>query len=243
MNRRHAIKTIGAGFFLASSGLWLKGAPPFIRARQQVQGRRIVAPASTPSPYLINQNFETPTTGFDNGESWGTTGSVTFNTSSPLAGTQDLKIAQGTNKVTSPTFAAQTNLWIKFMFLSDATTSSTCCPFGLKGISNNDTAYIIYVVTTGNIRLAHGTTFFTTGLNITAGQVYYFWFKYVKGTGSNGVFNFYYSTTSARPANPNAAITNGNGTADSIYFNLGNKSSTAANFRFDAVYASGTELT
>lgn len=69
-----------------------------------------------PGPtYLINQNFETPTTGYDNGpETWTNNGGTInpANTSSPLVGGQSCTLDSAWNEIVSPSFAGQTDVWL-----------------------------------------------------------------------------------------------------------------------------------
>jgi hypothetical protein len=70
---------------------------------------------SVGSSYLINQNFETPTTGYDNGETWIESGTVNpALTSGAIVGSQSCTFGANYSSITS-SFAAQStlNLFLK----------------------------------------------------------------------------------------------------------------------------------
>src|ERR1044071_1266774 len=73
--------------------------------------------------YVLQENFETPTSGYDSGFSWveepGTGGSINHaNTSSPLRGTQDLVIDAGStaSRAVANLVSTYTECWVHFMF-------------------------------------------------------------------------------------------------------------------------------
>ena len=68
------------------------------------------------------------------------------------------------------------------------------------------TDYQKFLLTHGGV-LGYGAT--TTGPNVT----YHLWVEWTKGTGNNGSFKLFVSTTASKPAQPDAVITTGTGGA------------------------------
>jgi hypothetical protein len=73
-----------------------------------------------PPAALLDQNFETGTTGYDNSETWVEAGTGTVeaaNTTTVIAGTQSLQfILSGQTGSTYGSFSAQSSLFVRFRF-------------------------------------------------------------------------------------------------------------------------------
>jgi hypothetical protein len=181
--------------------------------------------------YLLCENFETPTTGYDNpqGLTWT---AVPANgiinpayVTGPLRGSQSLRIYaadyhDGTDTVSftggSPRYSAfrlklityptdYTNL----VYLMDASGNV------LTKLETNNA---------GRIRMVHGSVVVDPGITLSTSTLYYVWIEYTKGTGSNGTLNGYYSTTTTKPGSPTWSITTGTSTADAakLQFHIAN---------------------
>jgi hypothetical protein len=174
------------------------------------------------SGFLTCQNFETATTGLDNGpETWGTAqvgtgGSVTKNdtTATVLRGTQQLKIVAG-NSGQNSSWARQQpsdNDYLKVHFkyrFSSALPSSSSEIFAILDTAGAPKPSILLNSGTGKLSI-NGTISTTSGLSPDTN--YHIWVSSSKGTGANAVYTVAFSTTATEPTSGNqfATSTNGN---------------------------------
>jgi hypothetical protein len=186
-------------------------------------GVAVVAPNEC-AGYLICQNFETATTGYDNSESWAeTTASCTaFDhayTTTHLRGAQSLYISDisAHNCQSVATFTASDEIWVGMRVNVTVNPTDTQRLFELWDASNN-VLLKVYVQPDGYANTKHGTADTAYG-SVTAhsdNQLYYIWVRWTKSTDTNGVTEFYSGTvrTSAdRVKDTGASATNGNATA------------------------------
>lgn len=169
------------------------------------------------SSYLVDENFE----GAGTPSGWSITGfSPTYSTA-PITGLQSLHKPQDWATYTAEkTFTAQDEVWVyltakfggtynTFYVLNGGATS-------LASIYVDDGTYMYF-----NFEGA-------VGGNWVAGwsqnTVYHFWIRYVKGTGSNGIVEFYRSTNATKPSSPTFTATYCTSTvqADRVSFSVSN---------------------
>lgn len=139
--------------------------------------------------YLVNQNFETPGTGYDNGETWSagsSTGTVDpDNATNPIVGTQSLNIitsAQTGSTFTS--FTAQDTVYGFFRMRINSYGGSTQT---IAGVRNTGASLRGTIQLTGTRQLraltSGGTGNASTDVIPTGvGNEIYVWFEYVKAT-------------------------------------------------------------
>lgn len=199
---------------------------------------------------LICQNFEG--TGYDNSESWsetiGTGGIVDEDdtTATVLRGSQQLKIYGGNagqNSFTYASFAGQDTVYGHFMYKpTDATPSGTTDVFLIE--DSGGTALLkLTLGTDGKFVLYHGTKTCNGNTALSDGTAYHLWVKYTKGTGGNGVADFYVGTDTNRPASKDctSSITAGTATAQAARVKL--RASLQNTWYFDQVIVDETEFT
>lgn len=135
----------------------------------------------------------------------------------PLEGTQSVFFnATATRSLISPTHTALAEKWEAFMLHI----TSASIPAAARGLyafrdsANNSVLALTVNATTGTVKLDVGTGTATSAAALSVGTTYYFWIRYVKGTGSNAVGEVYWSTTTT-PGSARATVTNGTSTTDS----------------------------
>lgn len=192
--------------------------------------------------YLVNQNFETPTTGYDNGETWASGGGTVdpAYTGTVILGTQSLRLSGTPSSETHTTFTAQTSLscFGRLRILSMPVTNGIIGLY-LQGSSHNtytkvdNTGAVTFV--SGGVTSSASATTLTTGVN------YYWWMDDVaSGTGKIDI-----SATSTRPTtdgsgNVHLTGTCDAGSVDTIYCYKG--TSIPADILFDHVLVSTTSI-
>lgn len=192
-------------------------------------------PDPVPANFVVCQNFEG--TGYDNGETWieGTDGAgsgyiIDPNyVTSPLRGVQSLHMKDGTVPTyDANNFSAHSSVYGSLIFklldppdsldkndvtsvFSDVSGGS---PLGLGAIllNSNRTLEITHAnYSTMAFRNVTGSTV------LSLNTIYYIWFYWAKGTGSNGQMWLKISTTPVEPAEKEAEISDGYGIADVVY--------------------------
>lgn len=167
--------------------------------------------------FLINQNFETPVTGYDNGEVWieGGMWNPAY-TVTVLAGSQSCFHADG-GSLTSPNFTAQTNVYLYLLGRFNTAVDNTEI-LSIRSGANADLAIMKYRPG-GSLRVDCG--------NVTAGDTvstvstatkYHIWIRYSKGTGANGFASLAFSTNGIKPTSGDAYVQTavGDATADAV---------------------------
>jgi hypothetical protein len=198
---------------------------------------------------LVDQNFETPTTGYDNGETWTSAGTGTIDPAEStvvLVGTQSLQfILSGQTGSSYTDFTAQSSLFTKFRFRVASTNGGNQVIATIR----NGTTVLGTLTLVGASRVLRATA--AGGSNGTSSDVLpldtdiYVWFEYVAGSGTDAICRAGWATTDTKPSLASTGAKTGvssNGTAtasaDRIY--LGNTGSGTAEFYFDAVQALGS---
>ncbi len=196
---------------------------------------------------LLCENFEnvgTPT-------GWlGLVNSYDFvNTTAPLRGSKSLKLICGNScsvlgSVQAPSFTAQNTVYGHFMVQFNGSTV-----YGspdIVAVYNSTTllahAWLNYDNTIG-IRHGLGTPAYTPAINF--GTTYHFYWKYSKGTGSNGILQIWLGTSKDRAsATLTASCPDGTATAqaDNIRHTYGGGDATCFTY-IDQDYISATEFT
>lgn len=175
--------------------------------------------------YIVCQNFETATTGYDNGETWTThtagdgTITPTYATSpAPLRGTQSLDLNSGTTGgliYAYTTYTAQDTVYVRLIYRPVAVTTNALTY--MIFIADSTLTYYAMVrlvfVSPGvyQFRISDETKSASTG-NISdfTSHTYYIWLKVAKGTGTNAVYELSYTVDSnTKPENPQLSITDG----------------------------------
>lgn len=213
---------------------WALVLAPFMRANWMPI---LSASYSSAVSYAFTENFETPTTGYDN-TGWGTGSSPnpTYATApAPLQGTQSLRTtggAQINRSVSGSTlnifFYINITTWADFENIVEILNGS----FG--------TVFRVGTWTPNVLRITHGGTQAVGTFAISANTTYYVWADYTKGTGSDGVAHLYVSSTTTKPGTADATITTGTATTDvaSIYYG---QNSTAV-YIFDHIIQNPTSI-
>ena len=188
--------------------------------------------------YLVDEDFEgtgTPT-------GWTGTATINYDYTPAIHGTESAKITDtGTTYVTTPDFAAQSDVWVFGAFNYSAVTADAIILY-LRNATSGNAGYLSIRQSDMKIRFYHGTTSPSVGTTtISTGTTYYYWIHYIKGTGSDGVSQIYLSTTTTRPSSPELSATNGSGTYDVEHIRYYDWTATS-DYIFDVVRVSATEI-
>lgn len=214
-----------------------------------LQNRRKAFRSGGGPSYLVNQNFETPSTGYDNGESWTEAGTGTIeaaNTTTVIVGSQSLQLnLVGQTGSTYVEFTAQSSLFVKFRFRVASTNG------GAQVIATIRAGATVLGTLTlaGANRVLRATA--VGGSNGTSTDVLpvdtniYIWFEYVAGTGSNAICRCGWATTDTKPSlaatgAKTGISSNGTVTASATRLYLGNTNSGTVECFFDVVQAAAT---
>ena len=208
-----------------------------------------VTPPAGGASYLVNQNFETATTGYDNSEAWTEAGAGTVeaaNTATVIAGSQSLQIAMASQAASTYVgFTAQAALYTKFRFRVASTNGGNQVVATIR-----DGANILGTLTLAGASRVMRATAVGAG-NGTSTDVLpvdtnvYVWFEYIQGTGANAICRVGWATTDAKPSlaatGAKAGVsTGGTSTAAPNRFYLGNTGTGITECFFDVVQASGS---
>ena len=173
--------------------------------------------------YLINQNFETVTTGYDNGETWAefeTDGTVTIDpayTTTVLAGTQSCYLASPgyqTASITSPSFTSTDTISHKFIYYVEEFPSSAITI--VQYTDGSTTGCLLEQRVDGALAIQHGTIKYygNTG-DIIISTKYYIWVDINNSSGSDdGTLDVFISITDTKPGTPSSSISVGDNTTD-----------------------------
>lgn len=242
MNRRR---------FLKSSLLWVPSAPYIVKAAVLPNQRHVAAKAAAGSSgpsYIFQENFETPTTGYEN--TWfgtaagGTLAPATSTSGLSLQGAQCLHIiatAQGT--FTSANFTSSPEIYIYLLFRIHSTAAANKVPLSL--LDNTSTTFLqLYILATSQLDFYDGSNEAkptdATGLDTS----YSVWLHYKKGTGANAVMEVEYATTPTQVGSGSkyASFSNGVGTSNVTGINLGDTSAYTSDLYFDKLRISTTPI-
>lgn len=201
-------------------------------------------PAGTSPTYLVKQNFETATTGYDNEETW-VTASGSPNpayTGEILLGTQSLRAteAAAAGRVRTEFSSGIDEVHAYFLFRRDGGGqpggARTFFTFSTAGADSQQVA--VQYGTTGALTIICGTANLTTVSGTSVDQTYHVWVGYTKGTGANAFAYVAFSTDGTKPSSGNQyrEVTNGSSTnqVGRIYLGLA-ATNAAADLIFDKV--------
>jgi hypothetical protein len=166
----------------------------------QPQFRRGRASSGGGGPsFIINEDFEG--TGTPSG--WFRGGAADFDyTASPLAGSQSLRNATGSDYAVYLSGGAlnEAEIWGKLLFKPEALPSTFSQCFLLNDGSFN-TIFQMVLNASGTLTVADNGAgvFQITTDAMSAGTLYRLYFHYKKGTGSNGIAEGGFATTDVRP--------------------------------------------
>ncbi len=201
--------------------------------------------------YLVYQNFETPTTGYDNSETWTEAGTGTIeaaNTTTVIVGSQSLQILLSSQSgSTYVGFSSQSSLFIKFRFRVASTNGANQVFATIR-----DGATVLATFTmAGGSRVLRATA--AGGANGTSTDAVpldtdlYVWLEYEAGPGTLSVARIGWATTDTKPSMASTGAKTGVSTSTSapagtsanrLY--LGNTNSGIMECFFDVVQASDT---
>lgn len=176
--------------------------------------------ASSSGPtYYLQETFDA--TGYDLAgwtESYASEILEDYTTSpAPLQGTQSVFFnTTATRTLITPTHTALAEKWESFMLhiTSGSIPATDRGIHAFRDSANNPVLAMTVKATTGLVELDVGTGTATSAAALSVGTTYYFWIRYVKGTGSNAVGEVYWSTTTT-PGAAKVTVTNGTSTNDS----------------------------
>jgi hypothetical protein len=185
---------------------------------------------------LTCQNFETPGTGFDNGETWiqhntAQTLNPTDSTSpAPLFGAQSLTIIGGGGNLDYGVYhnftpTAHVVGFLAFHPITTVNGTANDTVFNIVDGSGNCLMCVFVYGSGGSEHLASynasDRTISDSGQVVANGTTYYIWSEYAAGSGSNGTIKLWVSTTTTKPGSPQLSVTTSSSTASAaaIYLN------------------------
>ena len=200
---------------------------------------------------MVDQNFETPTTGYDNGETWveAATGTIDPAESTVvIVGTQSLQILlAGQTGSTYTEFTAQSSLFTKFRFRVASTNGGNQV---FATIRSGTTVLATYAMAGASRVLratAAGGGSGTSSDAVPVDTNIYVWIEYEAGPGTLSVARIGWATTDSKPSLASIGAKSGVSTstsspagtsADRLY--LGNTGTGTMECFFDAVQALGS---
>lgn len=142
--------------------------------------------------FLINETFEGTGTPTD----WFTGGADFDSTTSPLAGAQSARADTG-EIIKAPSMNEGT-YYGKFLFRTNGFTDVSNI---MEVNDGSSSIFRILIETDGTVTIDTmvGPTA-TTVATMAANTLYYVWFLYQKGSGSNGVYRVWFNTVNTKPA-------------------------------------------
>lgn len=201
--------------------------------------------------YLVNQNFETPTTGYDNGETWVEGGSgFTPNHTPAIVGSQSFRIAQsgaaGSSYIAF-TATGKVHWYLRARFDVFPTGSNTF----IQIRNSSGTALMSYIARASDgfisVSPAGGTANASNTTAMTTGVDYHFWGTYTPGTGANAEGEFGFSTDGTKPTfaasgNRVCKATNGTATTDAGRLYIGSTAGITQTIVFDKILVSSSDI-
>lgn len=201
--------------------------------------------------FLVNQNFETTTTGYDNSETWVEAGTGTIeaaNTSTVIVGSQSLQINLASVPGSTYTeFSAQTSFFVKFRFRVASTNGGN----QLIATIRNGATVVGTLTLAGANRVLRATV--VGGANGTSTAALptdsniYIWFEYIKGTldVSNAICRAGWSSDGTKPnlssTGTHSAVSTVNATtSDATRLYLGNTANGIVECFYDVVQAASS---
>jgi hypothetical protein len=195
--------------------------------------------AAGPS-YLLSEDWEG--TGTPSGWTHSTGDILPDYTTTILDGAQSLYVPTP-RAADSPSFAAQSELWLYCMFrFVNAPTSSNRYLLGLYNSGGSAVGLVAVASSSLTPAVRHGTLTGSSGSDLALNTTYHLWFHWKKGTGSNGEAEAYISTTATRPGSPQVTINNGDAITDAVSVRLGMLTAGSGNKIFDKLRVSASEI-
>jgi hypothetical protein len=152
--------------------------------------------------YLVCQNFETASTGYDNGETW-VVDSATIDpvyTTTILRGTQSLH-GSGGNAQVHTTFANQSDVWMYCLIRFISFTSANGITFRFQDNPVTKNLLCLQLNNTGTVSVfSDGSSSSNSACTLSTGTTYSMWMHFVAG----GTSTLYMSTTTTRPSSDDA---------------------------------------
>lgn len=190
-----------------------------------------------PATYLTKQGFEG--TGYDNSETWSETGDPDEDyTGVVLDGSQSFRVnVSGASAYAHHQFAATADVWGYFMFRAVSTINATKSIAIIVGDDFGGSASV-NLNSTGTLSVTHGgVTSGNTVSTMTAGTTYHVWFRYTKGTGSDGFAEVSFSTDGTKPTSGNnyTSLSNGDDTANAFRYRIGIVPTSTLDYIWDKV--------
>ena len=177
-------------------------------------------PVGTCTGFLICQNFETATTGYDNSESWteapGSGGVIEAadTTATVIRGAQQLSIASGTaSSYTRMNWGSTIQEFWLFMRVKVVTELNDDIPMAYVRNASESAIATLYARNNGTsmyFKWESGANGCNTATNLAEGTVYYLWL-HVK---NDGVYDMYVGTTETKPGAATCSGINGDTTGN-----------------------------
>ncbi len=194
------------------------------------------------------QNFETATTGYDNGETWTpvAAGGCAYNpvyATTPGRGTQSFLLTNSTGAnqcFTEHTYAsASTHGFFARIRVNSVAGSARVIDMWDTGYANE----VMSLTWGGNDWGIHqGTASATTTSNTySTATWWYVWVYLTTGSGANGTMNFYASATSTKPGSPTLSITTGSTTTNPVATDMAS-STTVSTVEYDQIMESTSDI-
>jgi len=140
-------------------------------------------------------------------------GTANWDTTAALEGGHSVRL-ETTNIIQYAIGTDYSEIWVHFILEPLSGLGTANGTFYLRDIS---TALCYFNVTADTVcKFYHGTNN-STGSTVLTNTTHYFWVHYVKGTGSNGTAELYFSTDGDIPASPEVSLTAGTSTDDVGY--------------------------
>ena len=142
-------------------------------------------------------------------------------TSTVLDGSQSWRIltADSASSYAYNSFTAGSERWVYFMFRPVSTPNSSNGEIIEIWNSGQTRIADLQLTSTGTIQVRHGTATATTSGTMSDGTTYHVYFRYVTGSGANGVASVGFSTDGTRPTGGSnfASTSSGTATTDANY--------------------------
>lgn len=195
---------------------------------------------STPS-YLLSEKFEG--TGTPSG--WTPTGTFDFdNSTNPLAGTQDFRMADASSTVDTVAWAGQSDIFIAFMLYTDVAPGSLANIGYFYDAGDAQVARLSFTSGATTLRgLAIGGTISSSTANsvsTVAGTGTPVKMRYQKGTGANATVTVWVASGGAWGTGVSSS--DGTATSDATYFRFNNTASYNINPQYDNVIVSSSDI-
>jgi hypothetical protein len=188
----------------------------------------IRGPVGVASDIFLNENFE----GSGTAAGWTNVGTAPNHdsTTSPIEGSHSLRATQSASS-TYYAHGAAGEVWYRFAYRVDSLAGT---PWVIEVRTAADAILTrVRVLSTGALRFYNPnltTAGSSTAGQVTAGTNYWIWVRYVKGTGSNAIYELYLSTDRTKPGSATFSVTNGAATDDAARVRLDGTGSTTTDW-------------